>query len=140
MKLNVIIITSEASSIAISVPCFHNWSIKMDCRNTSKTSFKKWNMALSNWLWLLLSCFLFLSRQSKWKRKNRSSHLTCSLRKGVLRNFAKFTGKHLCQGLYFVKIVALAQVFFCKFCKISKNTFFTEHVWAFAFQKSNDKI
>ena len=107
MKLNVIIITSEASSIAISVPCFHNWSIKMDCRNTSKTSFKKWNMALSNWLWLLLSCVLFLSRQSKWKRKNRSNHLRCSLRKGVLRTFAKFTGKHLCQGLYFNKVAGL---------------------------------
>ena len=25
----------------------------------------------------------------------------CSLRKGVLRNFAKFTGKYLCQGLFF---------------------------------------
>ena len=25
---------------------------------------------------------------------NRSSHRRCSLRKGVLRNFAKFTGKH----------------------------------------------
>ena len=28
---------------------------------------------------------------------NRSSHLRCSITKGVLRNFAKFTGKHLCQ-------------------------------------------
>ena len=26
----------------------------------------------------------------------RSSHRRCSVRKGVLRNFAKFTGKHLC--------------------------------------------
>ena len=25
----------------------------------------------------------------------RSSHRRCSVRKGVLRNFAKFTGKHL---------------------------------------------
>ena len=25
--------------------------------------------------------------------------------KGVLRNFAKFTGKHLCQGLFFNKVV-----------------------------------
>ena len=28
---------------------------------------------------------------------NRSSHWRCSLRKGALRNFAKFTGKHLYQ-------------------------------------------
>ena len=26
----------------------------------------------------------------------RSSHRRCSVRKGVLRNFVKFTGKHLC--------------------------------------------
>ena len=26
---------------------------------------------------------------------HRSSHRRCSVRKGVLRNFAKFTGKHL---------------------------------------------
>ena len=30
---------------------------------------------------------------------HRSSHRRCSVRKDVLRNFAKFTGKHLCQGL-----------------------------------------
>ena len=29
----------------------------------------------------------------------------------------------------FIKKEILAQVFFCKFCKISKNTFFTEHLW-----------
>ena len=27
----------------------------------------------------------------------RSSHHGCSIQKGVLRNFTKFTGKHLCQ-------------------------------------------
>ena len=26
---------------------------------------------------------------------------------GVLRNFAKLTGKHLCQGLFFNKVAAL---------------------------------
>ena len=54
-------------------------------------------------------------------------------RKGVLRNFAKFTGKHLCQSLFFNKVAGgacnfikketLAQVFSCEFCKIFKNTF-----------------
>ena len=32
---------------------------------------------------------------------NRSSHQRCSIRKGILRNFAKFTGKHLYQSLFF---------------------------------------
>ena len=31
---------------------------------------------------------------------DRSSHRRCSLRKDILRNFAKFTGKHLCHGLF----------------------------------------
>ena len=54
--------------------------------------------------------------------------------KGVLRKFAKFTGKHLCQSLFFDKIAGgacnfikketLAQMFSCEFCKISKNSFF----------------
>ena len=47
--------------------------------------------------------------------------------KGVLRNFTKFTEKHLCQSLFFNKVEKkeiLAQVFSCEFCKIFKNTFF----------------
>ena len=36
-------------------------------------------------------------------RINRSSHRRCSLRKDVLKNFAKFTRKHLCQGLFLMK-------------------------------------
>ena len=37
----------------------------------------------------------------------RSSHRSCSVRKDVLRNFAKSTGKHLCQGLFFNKVAGL---------------------------------
>ena len=37
----------------------------------------------------------------------RSSHQRCSMKKGVLRNFAKFTGKHLCQSLIFNDIAGL---------------------------------
>ena len=70
----------------------------------------------------------------------RSSHRRYSVKKGVLRNFAKFTGKHLCQSLFFNKVAGLqlyrketlAQVFSCEFCEISKNTFSTEHFWTTA--------
>ena len=31
--------------------------------------------------------------------KFKSSHRRCSVNRGVLRNFAKFTGKHLCESL-----------------------------------------
>ena len=47
--------------------------------------------------------------------------------KYVLRNFAKFIEKQLCQSIFFNKVAGLrkketmAQVFSCKFCKMSKN-------------------
>ena len=37
----------------------------------------------------------------------RSSHQRCSLRKGVLGNFTKFTRKHLRQCLFFNKVAGL---------------------------------
>ena len=55
-------------------------------------------------------------------------------KKGVLRNFANFARKHLCQSIRpeacnFNKKETLVQVFSCEFYEISKNTFFTEHLW-----------
>ena len=60
-------------------------------------------------------------------------------KKSVLRDFTKFTGKHLCQSLSFNKVAGLssatflkkrlAQVFSCEFYEIFKNNFFTEHFW-----------
>ena len=40
----------------------------------------------------------------------RSSHQRYSVTKGVFRNFAKFTGKHLCQILFFNKVAGLSLV------------------------------
>ena len=37
-------------------------------------------------------------------RTDRRSHQRCPVRIGVLRNFTKFTGKHLCQSLFFNKV------------------------------------
>ena len=37
----------------------------------------------------------------------RSSHRRCSVKKGVLRNLTKFTGKHLHQSLFFNKVAGL---------------------------------
>ena len=60
-------------------------------------------------------------------------------KKGVLRNFAKFTGKNLSQSLFFNKVAGvacnfikketLALVFSCEFCEISKTPLLTEHPW-----------
>ena len=37
---------------------------------------------------------------SVWNWMSKSSHRRCSVKKGVFRNFAKFTGKHLCQSIH----------------------------------------
>ena len=65
----------------------------------------------------------------------RSSRQRCSVKKGVLRNIAKFTRKQLCQSRFLNKIAGngikkeiLAQVLSYEFCKISKNTFSSEHL------------
>ena len=38
------------------------------------------------------------------KNKNRSSHSEVFCKKGVFRNFAKYTGKHQCQSLFLSKV------------------------------------
>ena len=50
----------------------------------------------------------------------RSSHRGCSVRKGVLRNLTKLTGKYMCKSLSFnkeilIKKETLAQAFSCEF-------------------------
>ena len=37
----------------------------------------------------------------------RSSDRRCSIKKGLLKNFAKFTGKYLYQSLFFNKVAGL---------------------------------
>ena len=63
----------------------------------------------------------------------RSSHLEVLFKKCVLKHFAKFTGKQLCQTLFFNKGLRRAtvvkndtptQAFFFEFCKIFKRTSF----------------
>ena len=66
-------------------------------------------------------------------------------KKGVLRNFAKFTGKHLRQSLWacnFIKKDSLTQVFSCEFCEISKNRIFyrTPQVAVFLFLRHFENL
>ena len=84
--------------------------------------------------------YSFLLRKSTllrilyWKERKavstvaRSSHRRSSMKKGVLKNVAKFRGKRLCQSLRpgpqacnFIKKETLAQVFSCEFCEIFKK-------------------
>ena len=72
------------------------------------------------------------------------NHQRCSIKK-VFLEISKNSQENACarvsiliklqalaSACNFIKIETLAQVFSCEFCKISKNTFFTEHVWATA--------
>ena len=75
----------------------------------------------------------------------RNSHWRCSIKKDVLKNFTKFTGK-VPESCNFIKKETLAQMFSCEFCEIFKNTFFTEHLWTTASEcfmklgKANDYV
>ena len=73
---------------------------------------------------------------------DRISERRCSVEKDVLRNFAKFTGKHLFQSLFFNKVASLrpepcnflqketvAQVFPVNFVKFLRSSFIKEHLW-----------
>ena len=63
-------------------------------------------------------------------------------RKGVFRNFAKFSGKHLCKNLFINKVAGLSlsmQLYWKKrflhrcfpvnFVKFLRTSFLTEHLW-----------
>ena len=79
-----------------------------------------WNLAVFCWLIYIYTLYTY------WISILKSSRPEAFYKKGVLRNFVKFTGKQLCQGLYlnFIKKETLAQLFSCEYCEISKNTFF----------------
>ena len=54
----------------------------------------------------------------------RSSRPEVFCKKGVLSNFAKFRGKHLCQGLFFVKVTGVKhRCFLLNFAKFLRTPF-----------------
>ena len=72
--------------------------------------------------------------------KIRSSRPKVFCKKGVLRNFCKFRGKHLCQSLSFNKVTGLRPATLLKkrlwhrcfpvnFAKFLRSPFFIEHLW-----------
>ena len=75
-------------------------------------------------------------RYKTWIIKSifRGSHRRCSVRKGVLRNFANLTG-NTCAT---VSCQRLAHVFSSEFRKISRNTFFIKHFRATVSAYSGD--
>ena len=90
-------------------------------------------------LHIYLVCYYLSIFQDSFITNAISSHADVFCIKDVLKNFAKFTRKHLCQSLSFYKVAGLsleilAQRFWYRyfpvnFAEILKNTFFIEHYW-----------
>ena len=80
---------------------------------------------------------MFLTKKSYVKAVQFKNHNKCQ--KQPPEVFCKNRGV-LCQSLFFNKVAGLPatllkkslwhRFFSCEFCEISKNTFFTEHLWA----------
>ena len=59
--------------------------------------------------------------------KKVQKHQRCPIKRAVLKNFAIFTGKHLCRSRFFQKETPTL-VFFCEYCEIFKNNYFEKHL------------
>ena len=111
------------------------WKITHKTHNTISISYQSISLIQVTW-WFnsfgVNSLACHFTKCETWRecfqnilRTCRSSHHRCSIKKCVLRNFTKFTGKQLYQSLFFK---TLEKVFSSEFCEIFKNTFFTEHL------------
>ena len=71
-------------------------------------------------------------------KKIRSSHRRCSVKKRALKNFEKFTGKHLCRSLFLIKVywvflkisqyiyrqeISRKETYYCDYCEIFSGSF-----------------
>ena len=72
-------------------------------------------------------------------QNNKGSHPRYSIKKGVLKNFEKFTGENLCGSLFFNKVAGLRlrpeKDFSCNYAKFFQTPFSIEHL-KFKIQKS----
>ena len=95
-------------------------------------------------LWLILPVTMLFRSSPKVIKEvnfdmgetiNRSSHHRHSMKRAALKNFVIVIGKHLCWGLFLIKIQTS-----CEYCKIFKNTWFDKHLRTAASVLSNNKI
>ena len=74
--------------------------------NGNKSIYLKRLVTEADW-WKTLLRNLFRNFKNIKSKSPRSSHRKCSVKKGFLRNSAKFTRKHLWQSLFFNKVADL---------------------------------
>ena len=86
-----------------------------------------------------LCCVRICGKMTVWNQFHRSSRPEVFCKKGVLRNFAKFTRKRLCQSHVFNKVTGLRpatllkkwlwhRCFPVKFAKFLRTPFIIEHL------------
>ena len=111
-----------------------------NCSNTAV-----WLSLLLRWWWYKINYNDELFGGMATWEKSRKSYSQKQLpdvfyKKGVLKNFAKFIGKHLCQSLSFNKFAGLRPAALLKerlwykcfpvnFAKFLRTPFFTKHLW-----------
>ena len=87
-----------------------------------------------------LALYICPSNRNATFQKWRSSRPNVFFKNGVLRNFAKFTGKNLCQSLFLNKVAGLRRATILKkrlchrcfpvnFAKFLRTPFLIEHLW-----------
>ena len=113
---------------------FYDEGIFIQIRNSNVCSLRVLIFLHCNHDFLYLSLLPF---SFQWNRcKLRSGRLKVFCIKDILKNFEKFTGKHLCRSVFLIKRTAasnviekdaLAQTFFCEFCEPFMNTYFEQH-------------
>ena len=99
------------------------------------SEFLRQQILFCSWIWYLLLTVAPVQKQPP----EVFSKKRCSVRKVVLRNFAKLTGKHKCQSLFFNKVAGLRSAVLLKkrlwhrcfpvnFAKFLRAPFFGKHV------------
>ena len=103
--------------------------------SSESSSFSPATTTFLSVVFFIENVVFFRNKIRKNTKSSRSRRPEVFCKKDALRNFPKFTGKHLCLRLFFNKVADLrssnfikresqAQVFSCEFCEIFKNTFF----------------
>ena len=109
----------------------------MQAPQTRKIAQSRWSYIWNNTLWYILANPV--RSREVFMKFSRSSRPELFCEKDVLRNFEKFTGKHLCRRLFFNKVAGLGPATLLKkslwhrcfpgnFAKFPRTPFFTEHL------------
>ena len=106
-------VVTDAYQISLETNCvevsclikLHDWGPATFLRK----KFTVLDMVLNTLLSHKLSTYYYNTEACKDPNDYRISRGEVFCKKGVLRNFAKFTGKHLSEGLFFNKVADLSQ-------------------------------